>query len=694
MKNIDLLYINYLDHPWLSGLELNFSQDMSFKLVKDKIIVSYLKTKNMFNMPISNLNVIIGKNGVGKTTIINEIFDLLHGSVEKDRIVAIRKNKEIFIYVSDRKINLSYGTKASELDDYRFYIKDSGFYLDSEETKSRNEVKNLIYISEFTDLSVNSISHKYEENHAFNYSPFFLINSPNAFLSYSNYLNNTLEKSISNFQLISKIHQIDFLANDRFNFEFKKPTSVQIDFSNFNHKLDRRIKSKSFGNKGYLNDLINNIIQREAGNSLKLVYDVHIILSLWNVLEISKNYIDKEKAQKHFKNDKDIEELLNKKLKDYNEKLHRILIDFSQGKSSLAKTFTNYKSLLDASQLSNFYSNINGEDIDIVFKFDSIVQAYNYVTKVSLQNLNKNSTRVDLSLESAGKFLERYLTLRNYAEFNNEAFLCMPDKIDFFHNNNIFYFSSGQEQLIRLFTYIYLSVENINQEHKSFIVLMDEPNNAFHPEMQKQFVKSLNAFLGKFEDCSFHIILTTHSPIIASDLTNNHIIFLEQIDEGDKVIRSIEKNKPKTFAQNIYNLYKESFFIEDGLIGSYADEVLSKVYKQLSKSKEKVYDDSYIEQYEGKEIDILDIAIDQKKKGVIKATDNEVEAEYNDEEIRFYITEIGEPIIQKKFEDIYNRTTRISLINKVIDDKNMDSEIKEEIVSLILKQRGNFNDRN
>lgn len=685
MENVELIYINFLRHPWLKGLELNFSQEMSFKLINEKLIVTYLNTKKIFNKPISNLNAIIGKNGVGKTTILNEIFDLLHGSVEKDRIVVLKKNKDIFIYVNDSKISLEYENKAKYHEAYGFHIKSSGFYLNLEDNTSNIEVKNLIYISEFTDMSINATTHKYEDNHAFNYSPFVLINSPNSFLSYSGYLNNTLQKSISNFRLISKIHQIDFLANEKFNFNFKKPTSTLISFKNFYHNLEKRFYSKFFENKGYLNELIKNIIQRKTTNSIEFVYDVHMILSLWNLLDISKEIVDKEKAKNYFESVDNIDDFLNERLEKYNKELKKILLDFSIGGSSVETVFRDYTSLLSSSQLSNFYSDINGEDISILSKFGNLVRAYNYVTRVSRQNLNGKSASVNLNLESAGEFLKRYLTLRDNTEFSNEISLCMPDQIEYLYNNERFYFSSGQEQLIRIFTYIYLSVKNIKEKQKSFIVLMDEPNNSFHPEMQKGFIKNLNTFLSQFKYCSFHIILTTHSPIITSDLTNNHIIFLEQNGDG---IRSIEKDKPKTFAQNIYNLYKESFYVEDGLIGSYADEILSKVYKQLSKSKEKIYDDSYTKQQENREFNKFDTEMGDKKKGIIKTTENDVEPEYNDEAIRYYIKEIGEPVIQKKFEDIYNRTTRTTLINKINDDENMDSELKEELISLILKQRG------
>lgn len=643
-----------------------------------------MNKKNIFNKPISNLNVIIGKNGVGKTTILNEIFDLLHGSFEKDRVVVLKKNKDIFIYVGDSKISLEYENKANEHEAYRFHIKSSGFYLNLEDTTSNTEVNNLIYISEFTDLSINGTAHRYEDNHAFNYSPFVLINSPNSFLSYSGYLNNTLQKSISNFRLISKIHQIDFLANEKFNFNFKKPTSTLVSFKNFYHNLERRFNSKFFKDKGYLNELIKNIIQREAKNSFKFVCDVHMILSLWNLLDISKEIIDKEKAKSYFKNVVNIDELLKERLENYNKELYKILLDFSIGRSSVETIYKDYTSLLSSTQISNFYSDINGEDISVLSKFGNIVQAYNYVTSISLQNL-KGKSSVNLNLENAGEFLKRYLTLRDYTEFGNEISFCMPDQIEYFYNNERFYFSSGQEQLIRLFTYIHLSVKNIKEKQKSFIVLLDEPNNSFHPEMQKGFIKNLYTFLDQFKHCSFHIILTSHSPIITSDLTNNHIILLEQNDDG---VRSIDKDKPKTFAQNIYNLYKESFFVEDGLIGLYADEILSKVYKQLSRSKEKVYGDSYIKEQEYREFNKLDTEIEDKKKGIIKISENDVESDYNDEEIRYYINEIGEPVIKKKFEDIYNRTTRISLINKINDDENLDSGVKEELISLILKQRG------
>ncbi|AFU18129.1 hypothetical protein MC28_G396 (plasmid) [Bacillus thuringiensis MC28] len=707
MDQIELLYINFLEHPWLSGLEINFSQEMAFAFNENnQLIITKLDTLNIFSGAIINLNVIVGKNGVGKTTILNEIYELLHGSVKGERIVVIKKNKRIYVYFKGKEIEFNIQNAKSMFVDYSFKVQKKGFYLNTnidEHNKFdyNKENYNLLYISEFTDMSVNSKSFKNENNHAFNYSPFALIETPDSFLNYKNSFQNSFKKSISNFRIISKIHQISFLLNNKNIFDFKRPNNIKISFNDFIYQLEERTKSNIYINKGYLQELIHNLLSRKS--DLKLVFDAHLILSLYNLLNISQYIFDEDKARIQNLNLKDkdsseINEIRQDVVLRYNTGLKKLLINFSKGISDVGNVYTEYENLLRITNIESLYSDFEEissnqySNLDLINKLRQVVEPYIEIILI-IKNRGKRNSGFDINIDliKAGEFLRNYLLLRNHAEFNNEATLCMPSEIKYFSGDKEFYFSSGQEQMIRLFNYIDIStksVEKINSKEKnSFVVLMDEPDNAFHPEMQKDFIKTLSDFLNQYNQCTFHIILTTHSPIITSDLTKNHVVFLEKVDNST-VIRSVKnQEKPNTFAQNIYNLYKESFFINDGLMGSYADEILSKLYKQLGESRKS-----------------HDNAMDNNLKNTVKKTFKENEIEklmvdnlnpFSIEEMEFLINEIGEPIIKEKFEDMFYKLNKNSIINKITDDNSLNSEVKRQIISLILQDRGaRNNDRN
>lgn len=707
MDQIELLYINFLEHPWLSGLEINFSQEMAFTFnEKNQLIISKLDTLNIFSGAITNLNVIVGKNGVGKTTILNEIYELLHGSVKRERIVVIKKNKCIYVYFKDKEIEFNIQNAKSMFVDYSFKVQKNGFYLNTnidEHNKFdyNKEIYNLLYISEFTDMSVNSKSFRNENNHAFNYSPFSLIETPDSFLNYKNSIQNSFKKSISNFRIISKIHQISFLLNNKNIFDFKSPSNIEISFNDFIYQLEERAKSNIYINKGYLQELIHNLLSRKR--DLKLVFDAHLILSLYNLLDISQYIFDEEKARIQNLNLKnkgssEINEIRQDAVLRYNTGLKKLLIKFSKGNFDVVNVYTEYENLLRITNIESFYSDFDElssnqyTSLNLINKLSQVVGPYIEIIFI-IKNRGKRNSGLDINVDliKAGGFLQNYLLLRNHAEFNNEATLCMPSEIKYFSGDKEFYFSSGQEQMIRLFNYIDISTKNVekinSKEKNSFVILMDEPDNAFHPEMQKDFIKSLSDFLNHYNQCTFHIILTTHSPIITSDLTKNHVVFLEKVDNST-AIRSVKnQEKPNTFAQNIYNLYKESFFINDGLMGSYADEILSKLYKQLGESRKS-----------------LDNAMDNnfKKTGKKNFKESEIEKlmvdnlnPFSIEEMEFLINEIGEPIIKKKFEDMFYKLNKNSIIKKIMDDNSLDSEVKRQIISLILQDRGaSNNDRN
>jgi predicted ATPase len=703
MEQIELLYINFLNHPWLGGLEVNFSQEMAFSIIdKKQLIVEKLESRSMFNVAITNLNIIVGKNGVGKTTILNEIYDLLHSSIDENKVVAIRKNKTIYIYYKNRKIQFEHKGANSLFPIYSFKVETDGFYLkvDPNSLKAlfKEETKNLIYISEFTDLSLNSSSHKYENNHAFNYSPMVLINSPDSFLDYSNNLKSNLQKTVSNFRLISKIHQIEFLTSNRFKFDFKIPTYVQFHFNSFLSRCESKFKNdKNRKNGNDLNRLVANILQRGNKDTLKQIFDVHIILSLYNLLNISKYLLDEEKARKknNYSNDISssmIEEKRYEKLQEYNQGVSKILIDFSLGNNTINELYRECISLINETKIYNFYSSEHDEEIDLEDKLSKIIKSYKNLFHIKNEHSYRATTRLRMNLVEAANFFRNYLELRNFTDFNNEVSICMPDDIVYLYADKVFYFSSGQEQLLRLFTYIHLSVSNIEKvvegDKKSFIVLLDEPDNALHPEIQKEFIKNLNSFLNQYTECTFHIILTSHSPIITSDLTKNHVVFLQNNGDG---IRSLEnKQKPNTFAQNIYNLYEESFFIDNGLIGSYADDILSIIYRQLSQPNNNMVIVNKIEKEKN-----INLGNNEKNKKEEKVQGINIGSTntYNEEEISFYIKEIGEPILKKKFEDMINTSDMGSLLKKIFEKHDLPFEVREELANLILEDRGNLNDR-
>ena len=84
---------------------------------------------------------------------------------------------------------------------------------------------------------------------------------------------------------------------------------------------------------------------------------------------------------------------------------------------------------------------------------------------------------------------------------------------------------------------------------------------------------------------NFHLIITSHSPFILSDIPKENIIFMK---DGKNVSKDIEID---TFGANIHTLLTHAFFMEDGLIGDFAEEQINEVIKYLNNEDSEINTD-------------------------------------------------------------------------------------------------------
>lgn len=153
--------------------------------------------------------------------------------------------------------------------------------------------------------------------------------------------------------------------------------------------------------------------------------------------------------------------------------------------------------------------------------------------------------------------------------------------------------SSGEQQFLNLFSTLYFHAENMREGididlHSSdslkgighnILLLLDEGDNAFHPQWKKEYVKYLRNIIPLiFAGHSIQIVITSHDPLTLSDLPKNNIVFLEKGPTGTAIGNSTSK---RTFGANIADLLRDSFFLEDGQVGSYVAELIKRVVSEL-----------------------------------------------------------------------------------------------------------------
>jgi hypothetical protein len=153
--------------------------------------------------------------------------------------------------------------------------------------------------------------------------------------------------------------------------------------------------------------------------------------------------------------------------------------------------------------------------------------------------------------------------------------------------------SSGEQHFLNLFSVLYYHAENIKAgvdiDIHSFdsleyidndiLLLLDEGDNAFHPQWKKEYVKTLRSIVPViFAGYNIQIIITSHDPLTLSDIPKNNIVFLERGTSGTVIGNSSLKH---TFGANISDLLKDSFFLNDGQIGNFVGDIIDESIKEI-----------------------------------------------------------------------------------------------------------------
>lgn len=166
--------------------------------------------------------------------------------------------------------------------------------------------------------------------------------------------------------------------------------------------------------------------------------------------------------------------------------------------------------------------------------------------------------------ENQVSFISKYLKVLNLGMSSGErALLNFMSRLEYIND------FSGDNKIFRL--------------NEDILLLFDEVDLYIHPEWQRRFLDELIKEINKtFSGKNVQIILTSHSPIILSDLPRENIILLEKMDASKNIL--VLKSDHQTFGANIYTLFKDAFFIKDGLgIGVFAKRYIDALIKDLQK---------------------------------------------------------------------------------------------------------------
>lgn len=230
---------------------------------------------------------------------------------------------------------------------------------------------------------------------------------------------------------------------------------------------------------------------------------------------------------------------------------------------------------------SRLFSQIDADTSHITFKIRQII---NYLTFYHLNLLDDDSinfgepfkqiTGVSYTVEFLPPPIYK-ITIELLPDTND-------DKIDFTT------LSSGEKQMIysqnSLFYHLYnldsviTNIDNKKIVYENINIILDEIELYFHPEYQRKYIKRLLdgiEVLGLKQIKNINLLVMTHSPFILSDIPSSNVLRLEK---GHPY--TFDHKLDKTFGANIYDLLKDSFFLE-GFIGEFSLNKIKNLLKFL-----------------------------------------------------------------------------------------------------------------
>lgn len=592
--------------------EFNFSSKYKIHFDKDTEILTIDKgdenyIDNFFGENIE-LSAIVGNNGVGKSTLLKMIFTICYSKIEymsaKEIILGFELPKIsllLFLYFDieneDKPFKYA-GIRMDDTQDVKIVL--GNFYEDEPYGNEPLTSPHCQYITEVLDYE---LYYNY-----LNYSKIGIMRS-----ALSEYPNESTK--IMAFFYYQLKQQSSFLGNcaEKIKLPFTYPENLKIFSSYVPYKVCMTLKNSEDGEDTYGSPMDEDL--------------VNIILNLRN-LSNEQNFIALYHLPNEFE-DSILELLLMLFLKSVSEEEK--------------KEISNYTYSDEFKCISGIYKKVNNI-FDFMERKNSVnIAPYREFLKFLYHPekkivINEEKKCLEVPFGSVEEFIKKYSFIVGEMQFLNFSWGL----------------SSGETAMLNLYSKFYQIYQSIkNSEKKDVLLLIDEADAYFHPQWQKDYVKD-TLYVAKqiFEGFNVQIILSTHSPIMLSDIPKQNVLYLKKEENGGtKVVPREERQE--TFGANIFSLFKDTFFLEGSGIGSFAEENLEELLKRI---------------HDLKEI-------------------NEEEIEY----IKKRIMMIGDPFIRQKFENEF-----CICIEKKDSQRSLDEKIRffeKEIESLKKQKERDKNDK-
>lgn len=324
----------------------------------------------------------------------------------------------------------------------------------------------------------------------------------------------------------------------------------------------------------------------------------------------------------------DVNYVFQSKAESYYHKLIPELVDkIQKDESHITLKIRQTRKLIEATLQPNYKQQLEGR-----FTYKRYIQMLDYPEHVE-------------RIEERTELLPPPIFRPNALLVKNDLYkIIMEAKVSEEEKNNLLYdnaislnqLSSGERQFIyTTSTLIYhalnlKSVPDVTRvSYKNICMVLDEIEICFHPEYQRTFISKFVDLIKRIkltESFGINVLVVTHSPFVLSDIPQKNIMYLKeghQMTEDE--LEADEVTNP--FCANINDILHQSFFLEKGFTGEFAKRKVLSVARYL------------------------------------KEEDNQ--DNWTPEKARVFINEIGEPLLRGQLLEIYKESPVAGVQDKI-----------------------------
>ncbi len=428
----------------------------------------------------SNHMIIIGENGLGKTTILNCLYYILEKKFKK--LSNIKFESIELQFNNKKKINFT----KNDLD---FYVKKPKKYQSSQfyqllkkdlTNKKIDTLKKVINDKKLTKqekrLTVVEILNEININ----------INAPSKFI-YDNINKLIAESEVINFEKISET--LNSIVKSKILYF---PTYRRIE-----SQLDSIQKKNSLPNEYYNNPFL------DEEEEYRFEHEDAIQFGMDDVKR-KINYITEEISQKSLIGFSKITgDLLSELSNEFQGRISRKLVDEKKLRIILDRVG---KSITEEDKVNiiDYIKSGKRTNKGLLFFIDQLINLYN------------EQEELDIAIKQFVITCNSYLNRKNFHYNESEI------SLEIFRENtreivDLDQLSSGEKQIVSLFSKVYLDL------NKSFIILLDEPELSLSIFWQEKLLPDII----KSGKCNF-LFAVTHSPFIYDNELLNNTIGLDQ----------------------------------------------------------------------------------------------------------------------------------------------------------------------